>query len=229
MRVARGTVADELGEDPRAAFARSRQRLQNQRPSAFAANETIAASIPGAARALWLIVASAESEHGAEAADADGGDGRLGATGDHHFGVAPLHPAQRLTDGVAARRAGARMREAWATEAKSNRHLARGHVGDQGRDEIGAHLAGAALGQRQRAALQVLEAAQAHTDEHAGTVALLLREVELRLLEGHACGRHGKRDEARNLLELLPLHEHGRVEVLHLRGDPGRVLGARRK
>src|SRR5690606_1783907 len=101
-----------------------------------------------------------------------------------------------------------------------------GHVRDERGDEVGAHLAGALLLERQRAPLEVLEAAEAHADEDTGAIALFLRQVELGLFERHARRGHRERNEARDLLDLLSFHERGWIEVLHLGRDARRVLRA---
>ena len=77
--------------------------------------------------------------------------------------------------------------------------------------------------ERERAALEILEAAEADADEDARAVALLFRQVEVGLLERHLRRGHREGDEARDLLDLLFLHERGRVEVLHLGRDARRV------
>src|SRR5690606_37483785 len=102
VSVAARPEAGDLRQDLRAALLGAAERLQDQRAGPLAADEAIAAAVPGAAGALRFVVAPAEREHGAEARDPDRGDRRLGAAGDHDLGAALLNPAVRFTDGVRA-------------------------------------------------------------------------------------------------------------------------------
>ena len=93
--------------------------------------------------------------------------------------------------------------------------------------KYGLILLGPLRSKTQRAALEVLEPAEADADEDAGRVALLFGELELGLLERHLGRGHRERDEARDLLDLLLLHEQRRIEALDLGREARRVLVGR--
>ena len=129
---------------------------------------------------------------------------------------------------MCARGASAGVRKARASEVESDRDLPSCHVGNQGRDQIGAHATGALVFESERAVLELLETTHAHADEHARAVPLLVGEAEIRLLQGHARGGHREGNEARALLHLLLFHPRRGLEVLHLAGDArGKALVGR--
>ncbi len=59
-------VADNFGDDRRAALPGEFQLFQNQNPRAFADDEAVAILVPGTAGAMGIVVASGERAHGAE-------------------------------------------------------------------------------------------------------------------------------------------------------------------
>src|SRR5450432_4156380 len=102
VSVAGRGVARYLCQDLRAALLGPGQGLQHEGATAFSAHEAVTTLVPWAARALRVVVATAEREHRAEACNADRCDGRFRAARDHDLRVAALHHAQGLTDGVPA-------------------------------------------------------------------------------------------------------------------------------
>src|SRR5690606_14784613 len=85
--VAGGGITDELGEDVGTTLLGACESLQNDGARAFAADEAVARLVPRAARLRRLVVAAAEGEHGAEAADTNGRNRRFGAAGHHDLGA----------------------------------------------------------------------------------------------------------------------------------------------
>ena len=100
-------VADDLAVDLGAALERHLALLEHQDAGALGDHEAVAVAVERPARLLRLLVALRQRAHRVEAADAQRRDRRLGAARDRRVDVAALDPAQRLADGVRARRAGA--------------------------------------------------------------------------------------------------------------------------
>ena len=69
VRVAVGAVADQLGEDRRAAPSRRFQFLEHQHARTLGHDEAVAVFVERAARALGLVVAGRQRAHGHEATD----------------------------------------------------------------------------------------------------------------------------------------------------------------
>ena len=99
IRVARHSVADDLGENRRAAALGEFQLFENQDAGAFADDEAVAVLVPGAGGLRGLVVALREGAHGGKSADAHGRDAGFGAAADHDVGIAVLDEAERIADG----------------------------------------------------------------------------------------------------------------------------------
>ena len=104
--VAAHAVADDLGQDRRAAGLGELVLLEDQDAGAFADDESVAVLVPRAAGALGLVIARGQRAHGGESADAHRRDGGFGAAADHDIGVAALDHLEGIADAVRAGGAG---------------------------------------------------------------------------------------------------------------------------
>jgi hypothetical protein len=217
-RVVGGAVAREGGVHRGAAGLGVRAALEHHDPGALAHHEAVAAGVEGAAGAGGLVVAGGERAHGVEAADAQRGDGGLGAAGDHDVDRAAGDPAGGLAEAVGARGAGAGDAVVRAAEAEAHGDLARAEVGDGRGDEVGRELRRAAGAQGLVVVLDGLEAA--HARAHDGAAAVTHGVIsEARVGPGHLRGGEGELGEAVGLADLLRVDPAQGVEALHLRGD----------
>src|SRR5690606_9582941 len=110
------------------------------------------------------VVARGERLHIGEAGDADGGDGGLGAAGDHHVRVAAGDDVRRVSDGVVAGGAGGGHGFVRAARAEEHAHVPGGDVHDHHRDDEGAHAVRAALDEDADLVFQGAQAADAAAD-----------------------------------------------------------------
>ena len=125
-------------------------------------------------RQAWvgIVVAGGERLHGRESADAHGGDGGLGAAGDHGVRVAALDDAEGIADGVRGRGAGGGGGLVGAARAVADGDVSGGEVDDGAGDEERRDLA-RATGEHGRVfALDDVEAADAGADVDADAVVI---------------------------------------------------------
>ena len=168
--VAGHAVADDLGEDARAAALGVLERFHDQDAGAFADDEAVALGVKRAAGALRLVVARGERLHGGKSADAHGRDRGFRAAADHHFGVAALDEAEGIADGVRRSRAGRGRRRIRAARAVANRDHAGRQIDDGRGNEKRGDAARAAFEQLDVLALDDVEPADAGGDVDAGGV-----------------------------------------------------------
>ena len=83
IRVAVGAIADQLGEDRRAAPSRRFKLLEHQHARTLGHDEAVAVFVERAARALGLVVAGRQRTHGHEATDPRRRQACFGAAADH--------------------------------------------------------------------------------------------------------------------------------------------------
>src|SRR5436309_2113531 len=224
VRVGRHAVADQLGVDARVAAGRKIELLEDEHAGAFADDEPVAILVEGAARALGLVVARGERAQRAEAADPHRRNRGFRSAGDHHVGVTAPDDLEGVADGV--RRGGARGARGGvgALRAVADGDLPGGEVDDRRRDEKRRDLARPTLEQRLVLAFDGGEPADAGRDEHAGARAELGRDHEPRIVHRKLRRRDRVLDEDVHLLDVFPVDELQRVEVLHLARDAGREL-----
>ncbi len=191
-------------------------------PAALADDEAVAIAVERPAGPLRLVVARREGAHRAEPTDAHRRDRRLGATGDHHLGVAALDDFVRIADGVRTRRAGGARRLVGATGAKADRDLARCQVDDRRRNEEGRDLARPTREVGLVLVLDGAEPADARRDVHADVDRVLDRHLEACVIDRELARGDRELDEGVNLLDLLLLDVIERVEALDLARDPRR-------
>ncbi len=178
MRVGGVAVAGQLGINSRAARFGVLQFFQHQHARAFAHDEAVALLVEGPRGAFGIIIARAHGFHGAEAADADGNDGRLGPAGEHDLRVAHFNGAPGLADGVIGGGAGRAGREIRSAQIVIHRNQSRCHVRNEHRDHEGRKPARAAVEQNLHLLAGRLQAADAGADEHAHLVAVRLVQVQ---------------------------------------------------
>src|SRR5208282_411246 len=113
------------------------QFFEDEDACAFAHDEAVAVSVPGAAGAGGVVVAGGEGAHGGESADAHGSDGGFGASGDHDVGIAVLDDAKGIADGVSAGGAGGGGGFVGAFGAEAHGDMSGGEIDDGGGNKEG--------------------------------------------------------------------------------------------
>ena len=173
--VARETVAHDLAVDPGAASARMLKLFQDQDASALAHDEAVPVDVPGTRSPLWrLIEMRRQCPRRGKPRQAKPADRRLGATGDHHVGIAQGDHAAGIPDRVRAGGACGHHRVVGALEAEADRHLAAHQIDQAGRDEEGTDPPGASLLELDRRIGDGAESADSRADQHAGTFAVFV-------------------------------------------------------
>ena len=223
--VGTGAEAGQLGVDARAASAGVLVLLQHQDAGAVAEHEAVAPGVPRARGALGFVVAGGHGLHRAEAAHRGRRGAALGATGDHHVGIAVLDHAHGHADGVVGGGAGRHRREIGALEAADDAQLARQHVDDGAGHVERRDLARPALQELGRLLLDAEDAANARTDDRSDAVGIGLGDFQARIVQGHERGRQSVVDERLHLLRVLGRHEGGGIEIADLPGDAGGEAG----
>src|SRR5208337_4434122 len=219
-------VADDFGEDGRAALASVLQLFEDHDARAFAHDEAVASLIPGAAGSLGLVVAGGKRAHGGESPDAHGCDGGFGAAGDHHVGVVVLDDAEGIADGMGAGGAGRGRGLIRSLGAVTHGDVPGGQVDDGGGNEERRDFARPAFDQCGVLALNDVESADAGPDMHADMLGVLRGDLQFRHLERFVAGGDSQVDEAPHLLQFFFFDVVQRVEVLDLGGDlAGKVAG----
>ena len=131
---------------------------------------------------LRIFIAGAHGFHRAKTADADGHNGRLGAAGKHHHGVAHFDRAPGFADGVVggcARGDGGVIRPA---QIVKHREQTGGHVADEHGNHERRHPARPAFEQDFVLRRRSFESADARPNDDADFVAIELVEVGLAVL-----------------------------------------------
>ena len=213
------TVADDFRQDGSAAAAGMLEFFENQDAGAFAHDEAVAILVPGTAGASGVVVARGKCAHGGESANAHGSDGGLGASGNHHVGIAMLDDAERIADGVGAGCASRGRRFIRALGPESHGNVPGGEVDDGGGNKKRRDLARSAFEERRVFALDHVESADARADMHADVFGVFGGDLELRHLHCFIGSRDGEVDEAAHLLHFFFLDETEGVEVADLGGN----------
>ena len=225
VRVGAHPVPDQLGQDRRAAALGHRALFQHEDARTFADDEAVAAGVPGTAGAFGRVVARGQRAHGGKAGDAQRRDAGLGAAADHRVGVAALHQAEPVADGVSAGGARRRHGRVGALGAKAHRDLSGRQVHDRRENEERRDALGALLEQHAMFALDHLEAADAAADDDAHARGVVGPHDQAAGREGDVGGRDGELDEAPALLDVLAVDPPQRVEPFHLAGKSRGVAG----
>ena len=218
-------VADDFGEDFGAASLGELKLFEDEDASAFAADEAVTVLVPGTAGVGGVVVASGEGLHGGETTDTHGGDGGLGATGDHGVGIAALDDAEGVTDGVGAGGAGGSGGLVGSAGGVLDGDVSGGEIDDGGGDEEGRDFAWATVHHVGVFALNDVEAADAGADVYAEAVTELAGDGEAGVSHGLGCGRKGEVYEAAHFAGLFFVDEEEWIEVLDLCGEADGVAG----
>ena len=223
--VARRAEARDLGQHLRAATERVLQRLEHHRARALAGHESRAARVERKRRARRILRLRQRAEV-REAREADGRHALLRAAGQGRVDVAVPDVAHGRADGVSAGGTGGDHVEALAAQPVADGQVAGGDVADHRGDEQRAHALRPLLGQREEAALQLVDAADARAEHACDARGVLGLKIEPRLRDG-LVGRHDgvlhETFEATGLLFRDPVLS--RIEVAHLGRDPHVVVG----
>ena len=185
VRVGRAAAAEHLGVDAGAALLGVFEFFEDDDAGALAEDEAVAVLVERPAGAL--SGSSLRMRQGAAAMKPPrpiGGDGRLGAAGDHDVGVVPLNGVQGVADGVGGRGAGRRNGGVRTAQAEMDRDVAGGGVGDHLRDDERADAAGPVLDKAGVLLFEFVEAADAAADDDAAAEGIFLGEVEAAVLDG---------------------------------------------
>src|SRR5579883_107270 len=135
MRVGAHPITGHFGQNRCAAAARLLQLFEHQNSRAFAHDETVPLSIPGAGGPFGLVVTLRQRSHGREAADSHRRDTRLRAAADHRVGVAALNEPERIADRVGTGSAGGGGGRIRALCASANRNVTGSEIDNGRRDE----------------------------------------------------------------------------------------------
>ena len=148
--------------------------LEHDAAGAFAEHEAVAILVIGPRGGFGTIVETGRQRAaGGKAGDANAIDGRFGAAGDHHVGVAHRDDARRVADGVRAGGAGRHHRMIRALQAMHDGDIAGDEIDDSARDEERRDAARSLLPQGDGGFVNAAEAADAGADQHAGRFLLL--------------------------------------------------------
>ena len=220
VAVVGGAVAEHLGVDGRAARAGRLELLEHEHARAFAHHEAGAGRVERPRGARRVLVLGGKAAHRGEAGQDQRVDAGLGAAGEDRVGVAAPDRLGALPHRMRAGRAGRDRRVVRPADAERDRELAARRVDEHVRDEVRRDAVGAAVAERVGLLDDSDQAAdrRAEDDPDPVRVEAVQARVGERLL-GRAEREH---DVAVEPAQLLRVREPGRVEVLHLGGDPHR-------
>ena len=165
--VAAHAVADDFGQDGRAAPFGEFEFFENQDARAFADDESVAIAVEGPRSVRGIVVALRQARAWPRIRRRPWGDAGLGAAADHDVGIVALDDFEGIADGMGAGGAGRRGGRVRAFGAGANGDVAGGQIDDGGRDEEGRDAARAVLQQVLVLALDDLESADAAADINA--------------------------------------------------------------
>ncbi len=178
------------------------------------------------------MVAPRKRLHGVEAANPEGGHGRLTAAGDHHICAAAANELRRFSQRMGAGGAGRYRGPIGALGAKADGDLPSREVDDDAWNEEGRDLPRTALERRDVVLLDDLKATQPSTDDDADPLRrfLRLRDDVGRVLHRHVRRSQREVDEAVVPALLFVVEPERGLEVfdltceggLELRGIPAR-------
>ena len=214
--VARGAEARDLGQGLRTAREGMLKGFEHHGAGAFARHETAATLIEGQ-RGLSRVVHLCKRAQVGETGDADGVDRLLRAARKRHIGVPVADGAHGGADVVGAGGAGGGHIDALAAHAVADGQMTCCDVADHGGHEQRADALGALIVQRVEAVLQLVDAADARTEDHRRARGILLVHVDAGLRHGLVGGNDGVLDEtleAACLLFRQPVL--GGIEIAHL-------------
>src|SRR6476661_1970562 len=225
VRIPGGAVANDLGVDLRAAPLRVLELLEDHDSRTLAHHEAVTRRIEGARSRFRRIVALRQRLHVREAADGHRRDRRLGATRDHHVRIAVRDGAERITDGVCARRACGYGGVVRALCVEEHRDDAGRDVGDEHRDEERRDLPRPAFAIDVVLLLEALQPADAAAEDDAGGIGIVaVSGPELGILHG----LDGSRDRVLRVsvgsLGFFSIHVLERIEPFDFAREPHREL-----
>src|SRR5262245_60871326 len=116
VRVSRVAITSQLTINASPTSLGVLQVLEHDHSGAFAHNEPVALLVERTRGVLGILIARAHGFHSAEASDANGNNGGLGAAGEHDLGITHLNGAPGLTNRMIGSRAGGARGEVWAAQ-----------------------------------------------------------------------------------------------------------------
>ena len=195
------------------------ERFDDEHPSALGRDEAIALRVEGTARALGWIVVGRECFHHLERREAELGEPRFGAAGDHDVGAPAADHLERFAHGVGGRCARGRDGGVVALRAVAHRNLRRRHVREHLHHVEGVDAVAAFIDDVLHRFVGIRIATHAVAEHHADAIRVDARDVKLRLRERFLrCGERKLR-EARHPSRLFAVDEVFRHEVLHFARD----------
>ena len=184
--------ARHLRVDARTARARMLETLENHHPGSVRQNESVAVLVPGAARALRIVIARRQGARRREARK-PGRRGRHFRSARHHaVGVPALDHPRRVPDAVRAGGAGGHDAVGGALDAIADGQVSGDHVDDVGRHEERRDLARPAGEERLESLLDAGKPADSGADAHADALRVRLRHLQPRVLDGPVCSRRDR-------------------------------------
>src|SRR6478736_30102 len=125
MRIARETIANELGVNPRATAFGMLQLFEHHRARAFTDHEAVALSIPRSRSLQGAIVETGgDGTHDRKASEGEPTRGCLRAGREHHVRVAQRDQATGVAQRVRAGRTSGHDGVVWPAKTMANRHHA---------------------------------------------------------------------------------------------------------
>ena len=150
-----------------------------QHSGALADDEAVAVSVPWPGRRPGVGVPPRKRPQRREPAEGDRGDGGLRAAGEHDVGATQADLVRGAVEAVVGRGAGRRHRVVGAQEADArvDGDQSRRHAGNRERDAEGGDFAWPLGHEALHAGGELLDAANAGADDHAGALQVNLRVV----------------------------------------------------
>lgn len=198
--------------------------FQHQHAGAVTQHEPVALLVPRTRCSGGVVVARGHRLHGAEPAHRTWGRTALGATGQHHVGIAVLDHAHRSADRMVGGGAGRHGRERRALQAFDQAHLARQHVDDGAGHIERRNLARAALMQFDGLLFDAEQPADTGAQNGAHAFGIAFVDLQPGIVQRHERGADTVVDERIHLLDVLGGHKLGGIEILDLARDPGGEL-----
>src|SRR5512139_939421 len=221
--VAAHAEAHDLGVDLRAARLGVFVFLEHQCSGALAQHEAVAVLVPRTAGGCRVVVAGGQCAGRGETAHAERRSGALGATGDHHVGIAVLDHAGGQADRMQTGGAGGDNRQVGPLQSVKDGKVARNHVDDRTGNEEGRNLPRSRFHQQSVGFLDQRQAADSGTDIDANALRIGFGDFDARVAYRLDARGHAELDEGIHAAGLFRVEVGLDLEILdlacHLRGE----------
>ena len=195
--------AEDFRVDSRAAGPRSFQFFNHQNARSFGQHKAVPLGIKRAAGAGRVVVARGEGLHILKTGEGHFGDGRFGATGNDHVGIAVLDGAEGVADGVVRAGTGRGDRVVDTLQPVPYGKVAAGRVEHHLGDQKGGNAVVPLLRHADDLVFNLMQPADAAAENDAAAVRVLLAKVDAGIFHRGMAGDHGELAEAVHPLDLL--------------------------